>query len=383
MRRPVRFRQVWRGLLVVTALGTAAPRSAVATGPDDVDDLLARRRYLVAAVTAPDYGLEKMPALLGEQFQGEWAVGTLSMTACALVQLALDHPETREESATVADGLVTRLLQADLRRFDAQRWGEDPLETLDGPRGHIGYLAHLGIALAAFRYLGGDGRHDALHRRVAEALVRRIGRSPAPLLETYPGERYTADNAALYAALALFARFHGDDFGPLFERFVAHAEAHLLDRQTGTIAFRFDRRGRALGRSRGSGVGWNSFFLPFFAPELAQRQYERTKAHFLVRLPFGLAALREYPRGHEGAGDVDSGPLLAGLSPSATGFFLAGARRAGDAETYATLFRTASLVGVSTDAAEGRAYRLAPLVGDAIVLAMRTARPWTCRYCQR
>lgn len=364
---------MWARVAALAVIG------AVLCGParaaeDDRADLLARRRYLVATVGAPDFGPDDLSASLSPLIRGEWAVGSLSMTACALTSLALRYPETRAEASEVLARLAETLQRPELRRFDTDEWGEDALAGLSGRKGHLGYLGHLAIVLGAYRVAGGDGRFDDRHRAVVDGLARRLERRP--LIETYPGQTWTADNVVAYAAIALFDRVHGTDHGALFRRFEAHARRHLLDPDTGTIVFRADRGGRGFGRSRGSGVGWNGFYLPFFAPELAAEQYERAKAAFLVRLPFGAAALREWPPGLDRPGDVDSGPLVMGLSPSGTAFFLAGARQARDDDVFAALLRTAGLVGFAQDDPAGRHDALAPVVGDAIVLAMRTARAW-------
>ena len=93
-----------------------------------------------------------------------------------------------------------------------------------------------------------------------------------------------------------------------------------------------------------------------------------------------MFALREYPRGVVGSGDVDSGPALFGLSPAGTGFGLAGARHAGDVDAVLGMLRIAEVAGFTVPWRGGRAYLLAPLVGDAAVLAARTATPMDRRF---
>jgi len=228
--------------------------------------------------------------------------------------------------------------------------------------------------------LGGDHRYDALHDRITEAMVRRMNRSPSAHVETYPGEIYTSDNATAAASIAVHALASGEDHGPELRRFVQYTRSHLLDARTGLVVFKVGAQGQPLGTPRGCGVGWNSFYLPFVDRTFASEQWARLRDHMVRRSPIGLWGVREYPAGAWGLGDVDSGPIVLGLSPSATGFALAGARREADVETLGRLMLTAELAGTTWVGLEGTRYLAAPLVGDAIVLAMRTARDWDGRY---
>ena len=90
----------------------------------------------------------------------------------------------------------------------------------------------------------------------------------------------------------------------------------------------------------------------------------------------GFGGVREYARGHEGGGDIDSGPVLFGVSVSATGFALAGARASGDRGLFTSLYRTAELFGVPVDRGAGRRFATGGPLGNALLLAMMTAERW-------
>jgi len=257
--------------------------------------------------------------------------------------------------------------------------GEDALDSLEGPHGHVGYLGHVALAMGARRLLAGPGPRDALAGRMAEALARRMLASPSSHLETYPGETYAMDNAVAAAAIAVHDLGTGQDHRAVLERWVAYTRTHLLDPETGLVSFSLGGDGKPNQRSRGSGAGWNSFFLPMVDRAFAAEQLERIREH-LVDRPLGIAGVREVRRGVSVSGDVDSGPVLLGLSPSGTGFAMAGARLAGDARLLGELLDTAELAGFSWQWNGRRRYLLAPFVGDAIVLAMKTACPWDRRF---
>lgn len=135
----------------------------------------------------------------------------------------------------------------------------------------------------------------------------------------------------------------------------------------GTGLLRFTPHART---PRASGAGWSSIYLAFVDPAFARAQFELAERTFLFDDVPGLAAWREYPRGVEGRGDVDSGPLIFGLSPSGTGFALAGATLYGS-RARGGMLRTAEAAGITMPWG-GSHYLLALLVGEAAVLAAKT-----------
>ncbi|MBI3183372.1 MAG: hypothetical protein HYZ28_14640 [Myxococcales bacterium] len=308
----------------------------------------------------------------GHPFDGEWRLVALSMSVVAAANLAHRHPETRRERGEQVDRWAERMMAADVRAYDARQWGSDPLETLDRPDGHAGYLGHVALALDARCILG--GKVDPLHARVVDALARRIDRSPSALIETYPGETYLPDNVVAVAGIAAFDDCTGRrEHAATVERYLQVMRERWLDPESGLLVF-------APGQlARGSGAAWNAFYLPFIDEDFARDQAQRAWRTFGVELPGGvLAGILEHPRGSSLGGDVDSGPLVFGVSPSATGFMLAAAVRGGDSARLLGLLRTAELVGFSFGWEERR-YLAGPLVGDAIVLAAKTATPWQVR----
>ena len=86
-----------------------------------------------------------------------------------------------------------------------------------------------------------------------------------------------------------------------------------------------------------------------------------------------LAGVREYPHGVEGEGDVDSGPLVFGLSPSASVFAISGARINRDRNLFQALYRSMDLFGSFSDNKNSIAFQMGGPLGKALLLAMVTA----------
>lgn len=345
-----------------------ADAEGAARGADRAE-LLARRAYLLSRVTAPQFGPQEFPAVLGAQFQGEWAIVSLSMTALAVAGLAQAFPDTASAAADDLDRMSDQALRRELAEFDTQRWNEPALETLASDRGHVGYLGHLTLILAARQVCSPGGRHQRLLGELAAALARKIEKGACGVAETYPGELYLPDNAVALAALALAARAGR---GPAVAgRLLRGLDARYAEPGTGLLPFRLSARCQALDPERSSGAAWNLLYLGLVDEAYLRRGYKTLRARFVDRPLPGLWGLREWPKGVERSGDVDSGPLPLGLSPAGTGFASASARRLGDSWMLQRLLDTAELAGFSLELAGRRRYLLAPLVGDAILLAAR------------
>jgi len=88
--------------------------------------------------------------------------------------------------------------------------------------------------------------------------------------------------------------------------------------------------------------------------------------------------VREYPHGHSGSGDIDSGPVILGYGVSATGFALGPARIHGDQALFGRLLRTAVLFGAPLQRKDTLEFVSGGPLGNAILFAMLTAGdfPW-------
>ena len=323
-----------------------------------------RLAYLGARLDARD-----VPGLApGAPFDGEWLLVEHSFTIAAATNQAFRHPEQLDARRVEVKRWLESLLRADTRAFDTKKWNEDALTSLESTHGHVGFLGHLSWALGASCLLGNELPPLALP--VADALARRFDASPSALLETYPGETYVPDNVVAVAGLSLLQRCRADTRqAATIDRFLRVMRAERLDPKTGVLVFAPGQMGR------GSGAAWMAYFLTFIDEAFAREQFGALFREFGTPVPFGAFAIREWPRGVERGGDVDSGPLVFGLSPSGTGFALAGPAFTSDDAQLRAMLTTAEFVGTSVGSAHRR-YLVAPLVGDAITLATRTATPW-------
>jgi hypothetical protein len=306
-------------------------------------------------------------------FDGEWALVAYEMSILGLGQIALEHPELRDRYLPAIRRAADALVDPDTLSFGRAMWSEDPIESLETEHGHA-YLGYANLALGMVRLLDPETPHAALHDRITDALARRLDASPHGIFETYPGEAYPPDVSMVAGSIGLHQSATGVDRSALLARFSERFRASWVD-ATGYLVQSGDpRSGARRGEPRGSGTAIAAYALSFADPALSRDLHAGLARHGHARF-LGFAAIREYAPGSSGWGDVDSGPVLFGVSVSATGFAIASARSSGDRDLYRGLVRTAWLFGVPMRSAGATSFLTGGPLGDAILLAMTTAQP--------
>ncbi len=320
------------------------------------------------------------------RFVGEWALVTHQMTALGLAQLCLgarEHTESPRSAGATTTGCtqateVTRAALASFeganRDFGTHAWGEDALAALGSAHGHA-YLAYPALALGMARLVDPSFPPPvaAVHDRVIAALARRLEASKTGLIDTYPGEAFPTDVAAVAAAIAVHGRATGTDHRLTLEGWVKRVRS-LQRHSSGLVWQRMDSlTGHPLDAPRGSGTGLAAYFAGFVDRALARELTDALLEHERTLLGFG--AIAEYAAGYDGAGDVDSGPVILGVSVAATGFALAVAHAHRREAAFTELYRTTELFGVlHRDSSRARFVTGGP-IGNALLLAMLTSGP--------
>ena len=368
-------------LIVAKAIWMGTANRSIGDFGSEKDDILKRRAYLIEKViTEPKILLAQMPEAVGPQFQGEWALYSASMLSAALSNIAIIYPETRADAEQRIDTLIQIVISPELRRYDAHRWGEDPLETLDGDVSHISYLSHLAWMISGYKQTGGDGKYDELYRDICATMNRRILMSPNLNLQTYPGELvYVPDMLVAIVALANYSKQNKGEYWSTVHAWLQEMQTNWIDEKTGLIMSMLPDSGIGAADlpAKGSYSALSCYYLTFIDEDIARGQYQRLKENFLQHRP--IAGFKEYHDRRCWLGfDIDAGPILLNLSPTGTAFGIGPATFFQDREVRCSFLRTAELAGFSVSTEEKRHYLLADiaLVGEAITLAMRTAVKW-------
>ena len=313
----------------------------------------------------------------GEQMQMLFPEGyffTHALYGLAWVEVGLRQP--------AGDPLHAQALQE-------ARWA---LEHLDSPDGKAPFSSTLDPPLGVF-YVGwsswlrggvlklqpADSRDpaEAAHFEAdCAALAQAFDRSPTPFLNAYPSQAWPVDSVVAVAALRLHDTLLPPRFGPTIDRWLRLARARL-DPATGLLPHRVDpATGQMQEGARGSSQSIIARFLVEIDPDWGREQYALFRRQFVAPL-LGVPGVREYPIGKVGSGDVDSGPLLNGLSASATVVTLGAAQVVGDRSMADPLIHASEAVGLPMSWGDTKRYAFGLLpTGDAFLAWSKTARPW-------
>lgn len=279
------------------------------------------RPLLLAALflAASDSPAFEVPARLQQLLDdGKWDATPASFRLIALSHLAdgcvgqaRAHPELTPRAQACVSATLRRALKL--------------------PRSKDGLaLSHLNLIYGAVDQLG-PCADEAAHRRVSEELARRSLSDPLRHAASYESTslRWPADQSVTLAGLARFDEGHGSSLlaAPL-EGWRAVMERQL-DASTGLPRSEVTGRGPGAKHPRGCAQSYISRYLLEVDPALARTWWEAYRAHFLVRLG-GVVGFREWPRGVERRGDVDSGPIVLGIGTAASAFGIAAAKAQGD-----------------------------------------------------
>ena len=370
-------------LIALKAIWVSCATNGHGSFDKEKKEIIRRANFLTAKVaTSPQQLLDEMPSGIGAQFQGEWAIYSCSMTSAALANIAILYPQNKELAIKFIGEIIDIAMSPEIREYDRARWDQDPLESLNGNKSHVSYLSHLAWMIGRYKQIGGDGKYDELYHSLCEAMNRRMLKSPSLNLQTYPGELiYIPDMLVAIVALSDYSHHYNGKYKSTVDKWVDRAKTEWIDEETGLLAsFLAEDKDsvQIVLPVKGSYSALNCYYLSLVNSDFAKEQYECLKKNFKQSFPF--AGLREY---HDHTClfgmDIDAGPIIFNLSPSGTGFVIGAATSLEDTEFRNQLLKTAE-IGGSTVTWFGKSHYLIAdlaLVGEAIILAMRTSAPQT------
>lgn len=260
------------------------------------------------------------------------------------------------------------------RRIDTEKGREIFSDRLQPAHGafYRGYLAWL---RGGILHADPDAPPDEVEkfRRDCDEIAAALRAAQTPYLESYEHMAWPADSVFLVAALALHDKLFKPTYGADLQRWVRMVRErfdaelkmipHAAEPGTGTVHT----------VPRGVSSVLMSRMLWEVDVELARDQYRKTRQHFVVSHLGLFPGIQEYADGHSGSGDVDTGPLILGISASASTVGVAAAKLHGDPQFADPTLIGLHAVGMPLGGRYG--FGLLP-VGEAFVAWTKTTTPW-------
>lgn len=346
-------RRLVAGLLVGALLIGAGRALWYLAGPRDEAAVLAEQSAWLRA-----NALERGPAMDASFPEGQF----FTVALAALAQARDDTVPVAERVDFLDDALAQLSSPAVLGRFS----GNQPLES---GAFATGWTLLVEVERAS---LSGSDDDLAVVRSRAGAVELALTRTTTPFLDSYPGQAWPVDTVVLVAALARASELLDFLEGRASVRRWRAEAVQWQDPALGLLPHQVDAHGAVLEGPRGSSQALIQVFWPDIDPSGAAASWERFEDTFLTSV-VGLRGVREFPKGQSGRGDVDSGPLIRGVSLSASAVGLGAAHRHEQSELADRLSRQADLVGVPLTWRGERRYAGGALpVGDAFLAWSRS-----------
>jgi hypothetical protein len=302
--------------------------------------------------------------------EAEWPVMGLCYFGYGCAELAVHDPLTWQEALKemrwVIEAVQTPRISGFMKPHFGEPFGKEKINPSVFLHGHF-----LNVAMR-YREVSGDARYDKLIHRVAQALLLAYSNDDQGILRSYPDMWWITDNLPALSALARYDRVFKKDTSTIRKKFLKSLKTHYLDEKTGMICtYVHPPTHRRVQEPRGISQMYALHFLRDIDPEFSKEQYALAKKH-LVREALGLAAVREFPEGSKETSDIDSGPVVLGLGPSASGFAIGASVVMEDWSTNRSLLEASVVVGMPVFQKGEIHYLAMPIVGQAIVFFGKT-----------
>lgn len=343
---------------------------------EEKQDILERANWLEDKILrTPEDVMSTAPSFVGSFYGGQWVLYSLSMYNVALANISYLYPEEKEHSLQRMQKAIAIAMSAEVKAFDADDWKEDPLDGLEGKKGHLTYYASLAWMICQYKHAGGNDRYDSIYKDLCEAICQRMQASKDMNIVSFRNHIvFLSDMVQAVLVLENYERFYNDTrYADIARRWQTMAKQELIHKPTGLLVA--EKKYRWKPRVKGSYTALTNYYLcQCLDQDFAYDQYVRMKKTFMIKEPY--VGIKEYQRQKQKAisFDLNAGPMLYGLSTSGTALALGTATYFGDWEFRYELLRTAEIGAQTVKSKGSRHYRMAEFaaVGEAFVLAMRT-----------
>jgi len=161
-----------------------------------------------------------------------------------------------------------------------------------------------------------DSTHWIKLQENCKNIIEALNKSESPFLESYPEKCWPADMTVAMASVAIGNRLLNGPYQKNIDQWIIKVES-----KTDSIGLiphsSYPVNGNVKDPSRGSSQSLILNFLQEIDSSYARNKFNIYKKNF-VDYRLGMPGIREYPKGKNGNGDIDSGPVLFGIGGAAS-----------------------------------------------------------------
>ncbi|MDX1925772.1 MAG: hypothetical protein SFV81_04605 [Pirellulaceae bacterium] len=285
------------------------------------------------------------------------------------IEVAMRDPSYRDQALEEAKWVHDKLCSPE---------GKAPFPASLPPDHGMFYSAwkcHLQAGIVAIAPDNETERHQL--REECDAISAALTNSRTPFLPSYVGTAWPCDSVPAIHALKTYDRITGESrYQQVIANWLAEAQQRV-DKDTGLLPHMASLPdGRNVSEARGTSQMVMLRMLPDIDPVFAAKQYTAFRPRYLNQF-LGIPAVREYPTGMDGVGDVDSGPLIFGNSLSSTVMMVGVAQIYGDSTRANAMAQVGETIGLPWTQNGRKFYMGGALpLGDIIVSYSYIARTW-------
>ena len=191
--------------------------------------------------------------------------------------------------------------------------------------------------------------------------------SESPYLESYPASSWPIDAFLAIASLQIYDDIVSVKYKAVITDWIEKVKSKL-DPETGLIPHLTDNEtGETIEGVRGSSISLILRILTEIDPEFAVQQFELYYKYFKLSI-LGFPAIREYPKGKSGFGDIDSGPVIFDIGFSGTIVSIGTLKSFGEFRTANLLSSTIETFGFPVTSDNKKKYLFEKLpIADAFI----------------
>ncbi len=208
-----------------------------------------------------------------------------------------------------------------------------------------------------------------------DSLVQCFSDLPVPYPESYRYSIWPADAFPAIASLSIHDQIFTPKYGEFILQWLRETEKYL-DPKTGLIPHSVNYSNYKFREAaRGSSTSLIIRLMAEIDRKKAKEYYHVFKENFYSTF-LGFPVIREYPKGINGFGDIDSGPVIFGVGSAATIVSIGTARAVGDTEISDGLSKLIEIIGLPIQYHDKKMYGfgLHP-IGDLFICWSKSTLP--------